>query len=116
MALLPLLAAKQTVKAVDQGHGGGAAWIAHSAGWAQGLATVGAVALIIIGARLAVKPIFRAIAKTRQREAFTAAALLLIISVALLMTKVGLSAALGAFVAGVVLANSEYRHELESDI
>jgi voltage-gated potassium channel Kch len=65
---------------------------------------------------VAVRPFFRAIAKTQQREAFTAAALLLIISVALLMTKVGLSAALGTFVAGVVLANSEYRHELESDI
>ena len=116
MALLPLLTAKQTVKTGDQGHGGATAWIAHWPGWAQALATVGAVALIIIGARLAVKPIFRAIAKTRQREAFTAAALLLIISVALLMTKVGLSAALGTFVAGVVLANSEYRHELESDI
>src|SRR5436190_12295624 len=60
--------------------------------------------------------VFHAIARTRQREAFTGAALLLVIGVALLMTRVGLSPALGTFVAGVVLANSEYRHELESDL
>ncbi len=113
MALLPLLAGKQAEGAV---HGHGAAWMEHWPGWAQALATVGAVALIVVIARLAVRPIFRAIAKTRQREAFTAAALLLVIGIALLMTKVGLSAALGTFVAGVVLANSEYRHELESDL
>ena len=114
MALLPLLAARQPA-GETQGHGA-AAWMAHWPGWAQALATVGAVALIVAIARLAVKPILRAIAKTRQREAFTAAALLLVISIALLMTKVGLSAALGTFVAGVVLANSDYRHELESDL
>ena len=112
MALLPLLAQKQSVA----GHGHGAEWIDRWPSWAQPLITIGAVALIILVARVAVRPFFRAIAETRQREAFTAAALLLIISVALLMTKVGLSAALGTFVAGVVLANSEYRHELESDI
>src|ERR1043165_4491224 len=60
--------------------------------------------------------VFHSIARTRQREAFTGAALLLVIGVALLMTRVGLSPALGTFVAGVVLANSEYRHELESDL
>jgi CPA2 family monovalent cation:H+ antiporter-2 len=62
------------------------------------------------------RPIFRAIAQTRMREIFTAAALLLVIGIALLMTQVGLSPALGTFLAGVVLANSEYRHELESDV
>ncbi|NJK30948.1 MAG: hypothetical protein HC927_00290 [Deltaproteobacteria bacterium] len=56
------------------------------------------------------------IAGTRLRELFVAAALLLVIGIALLMTRVGLSPALGTFIAGVVLANSEYRHELESDI
>ena len=113
MALLPLLAGKQAMQ--EHGHGD-SAWLDRWPTWAQPLITVGAVALIVLVARIAVRPFFRAIAKTRQREAFTAAALLLIISVALLMTKVGLSAALGTFVAGVVLANSEYRHELESDI
>lgn len=116
MALLPLLAAHKISGDGDHGHGQAAEWMAQWPGWAQALATIGAVLLIVVVGRLAVRPVFRAIAKTRQREAFTAAALLLIISVALLMTKVGLSAALGTFVAGVVLANSEYRHELESDI
>lgn len=115
MALLPLLAANQGT-VTHAPHGGAEAWMAGWPAWGRALATIGAVALIVAVARLAVRPIFHAIAKTRQREAFTAAALLMIISIALLMTKVGLSAALGTFVAGVVLANSEYRHELESDI
>ena len=61
-------------------------------------------------------PLFRAIARTRLREIFTAAALLLVIGIALLMTRSACRPALGTFLAGVVLANSEYRHELESDI
>jgi CPA2 family monovalent cation:H+ antiporter-2 len=62
------------------------------------------------------RPIFRFIAMAKLRELFTAAALLMVIAIALLMVLVGLSPALGTFLAGVVLANSEYRHELESDI
>jgi voltage-gated potassium channel Kch len=62
------------------------------------------------------RPVFRFIARTRQSEIFTAAALLLVIGIALLMTEVGLSPALGAFLAGVVLADNEYRHELEADV
>ncbi|WP_367871284.1 monovalent cation:proton antiporter-2 (CPA2) family protein [Luteolibacter sp. Populi] len=115
MALLPLLALKQAAGGHGHGHGA-AAWMEAWPAWTHPLATIGAVVIIVLVARWAVRPFFRAIAKTQQREAFTAAALLLVISVALLMTKVGLSAALGTFVAGVVLANSEYRHELESDI
>ena len=72
--------------------------------------------VIVLGGRFLVRPAFRWIASTRLRELFTAAALLLVIGIALLMTKVGLSPALGTFLAGVVLANSEYRHELEGDI
>lgn len=75
-----------------------------------------AVAAMVLGGRFLVRPVFRAIARTRLREVFTAAALLLVIGIALLMTRVGLSPALGTFLAGVVLANSEYRHELESDL
>ena len=119
MALLPLLAMKHGGAAHGDGHDHGAAavaWMEALPPWVRPLVTVGAVVVIVLVARVAVRPFFRAIANTRQREAFTAAALLLIIAVALLMTKVGLSAALGTFVAGVVLANSEYRHELESDI
>src|SRR6478735_2297420 len=112
IALLPLLG----TRAATAAHDGSSAWVAHWPGWAQALATLGAVILIIGVARIGMRHVFQAISRTRQREAFTGAALLLIIGVALLMTKVGLSPALGAFVAGVVLANSEYRHELESDL
>ena len=112
IALLPLLGSG----AAADVHSSSNAWMAHWPSWAQALATLGAVALIIGVGRIGMRYIFQAISRTRQREAFTGAALLLVIGVALLMTKVGMSPALGAFVAGVVLANSEYRHELESDL
>src|SRR6185369_8641642 len=76
----------------------------------------GVVAAIVFGGRWLVNPAFRLIAQTGLRELFTAAALLLVVGTSLAMQLVGLSAALGTFVAGVVLANSEYRHELEADI
>ena len=111
LALLPLLAT---------GHGAaeGAAttWIAGLPGWARTLAVLAAVSAVVIGGRYLLRPIFRVLGKVRMREVFTAAALLLVIAIALLMTRVGLSPALGTFLAGVVLANSEYRHELEADI
>jgi len=96
---------------------------AHAATWVDGL-SAGAQTLVVLGAVVAVvlagrylgRPAFRVIAGTRLRELFTAAALLLVIGIALLMTQVGLSPALGAFLAGVVLADSEYRHELEGDL
>ena len=85
-------------------------------GWMQALLVIGAVGGVVLAGRFALGPAFRWLAKTRLREIFTAAALLLVVGVALLMEKVGLSPALGTFVAGVVLAESEYRHEIESDI
>ncbi|MBO9729000.1 MAG: cation:proton antiporter [Chitinophaga sp.] len=85
-------------------------------GWGQTLVVLGAVAVIIIAGRYLVRPIMRIIARTRVRELFTATALLMVVAIAVLMNLVGLSSALGAFLGGVVLANSEYRHELESDI
>ncbi|HWV64517.1 monovalent cation:proton antiporter-2 (CPA2) family protein [Chitinophaga sp.] len=84
--------------------------------WAQTLVVLGAVAIIIIAGRYLVRPLMRIIARTRVRELFTATALLMVVGIAVLMNLVGLSSALGAFLGGVVLANSEYRHELESDI
>lgn len=84
--------------------------------WAQTLLVFGSVLFIIVVGRYLTRPLFRLIAKTGMREMFTAAALLLVVGIAVLMTAVGLSPALGTFLAGVVLANSEYRHELESDI
>ncbi len=86
------------------------------AGWEVAAITLGAIALVIFGGIYLSRPLFRFIADSKLREMFTAAALLLVIAIALLMTLVGLSPALGTFLAGVVLANSEYRHELEADI
>jgi monovalent cation:proton antiporter-2 (CPA2) family protein len=95
----------------------------HAATWTEGLSAgsqtllvLAAVAIIVLMGRYLVRPAFRIIAGTNLRELFTAAALLLVIAIALLMTLVGLSPALGAFLGGVVLANSEYRHELEGDL
>lgn len=85
-------------------------------GWMQAGMIVAAVAAVIIAGRYGVRPLLRIIANTRLREMFTAAALLIVIGISWLMTMVGLSPALGAFLAGVVLADSEFRHELESDI
>jgi Kef-type K+ transport system membrane component KefB len=77
---------------------------------------LGAVGGIVAGGRFAGAAGLPHARPDRLREIFTAAALLLVVGIALLMTKVGLSPALGTFLAGVVLADSEYRHELESDI
>ena len=121
LALLPLLAlepAGSGQAASPSGHAAnaGAAWIIGLPEWAHALVVLGVIGAITVCGLFLVRPVFRAIAKTRLREIFTAAALLLVIGIALLMTKIGLSPALGTFLAGVVLANSEYRHELESDI
>lgn len=111
-ALLPLLAP----------HGGAGAQPAHPGmlsqfpGWAQALIQMAAVAVVVIGGRYLTRPLFRFIAAARLREIFTASALLLVVAVAALMEVVGLSPALGAFLAGVVLAESEFRRELETDI
>ncbi|MEL6224924.1 MAG: glutathione-regulated potassium-efflux system protein KefC [Cyanobacteria bacterium J06627_8] len=85
-------------------------------GWQQTLLVMGTVGGIIVAGRFLLRPIFRIIANTNIRELFTATALLLVIGIALAMQQVGLSPALGTFVAGVVLADNEYRHELETDI
>ena len=85
-------------------------------GWGVTLVTIGAVVAVIVIGLYCTRPVFAFIARSRLPEMFTAIALLLVVGIALLMTVVGLSPALGAFLAGVVLANSEFRHELESDI
>ncbi|MEM6912427.1 MAG: cation:proton antiporter [Pseudomonadota bacterium] len=85
-------------------------------GWHAGLVTLGAIIAVLVGGSVLTRPLFRLVAAAQLRELFTAAALLIVISIALLMSLVGLSPALGTFLAGVVLANSEYRHELEADI
>lgn len=85
-------------------------------GWYQLLLIIGAVLVIVIGGRYLAHYVFNLIAETGLRELFTATALLLVIGVAVFMDAVGLSPALGTFLAGVVLANSEYRYELENNL
>jgi len=114
LAILPLLA---TYPLSESGEGGGHdTLLADLPGWLQTLAVLGAVLAVVMLGRFVMRPVFRIIASTGLREVFIASALLLVGGVALLMESVGLSPALGAFVSGVVLANSEYKHELESDI
>ncbi len=109
LALIPLLA---------PGTGGGRAegLIGRFPAWEQALLVVAAVAVIVFAGRFVLRPFFRYIARTRLREMFTATALFIVVGIALLMQKLGLSPALGTFVAGVVLAESEYRVQLEADI
>jgi glutathione-regulated potassium-efflux system ancillary protein KefC len=84
--------------------------------WLSALIVVGAVVGVIAIGRFVVRPVFQFLAAAKLRESFTAAALMIVVGIALLMLQVGLSPALGTFLAGVVLADSEYRHELETDI
>ena len=125
LALIPLLALKELSDALHQGdnHGGGHVDSALNLnlveglpGWQTALITLAAIALVVLAGRYLTGPIFRYIARARLRELFVSTALMMVVGIALLMTMVGLSPALGTFLAGVVMANSEYRHELESDI
>ncbi len=84
--------------------------------WADAAKAIGIIALLIVAGRLLVRPVLRYVAETRLREVFVGFTLLLVLGTAALMAWVGLSMALGAFLAGVMLADSEYRHELELDI
>jgi monovalent cation:proton antiporter-2 (CPA2) family protein len=114
LALFPLLATLAPAAGPSADHA--STLVDGIPGWAQTLVVLGSVAIIILAGRFLVRPLFRIVAATRLREVFTATALLLVTGIAVLMTQVGLSPALGTFLAGVVLADSEYRHELESDI
>ena len=114
IALLPLLAVHQASHGAADTHNGGG--LEHLPGWLQGLAILGVIAAIILAGRYLMRPVFRFIAAARLREIFSAAALLLVVGIALAMDRIGLSPALGTFLAGVVLSGSEFRHELESDI
>jgi len=119
LALFPLLALPGHdggTAAAEHGAASPATWVDGLPPWEQTIVVLAAVFAVVLAGRHLVRPILRVIAATRLRELFTAAALLLIIGITLLMERVGLSPALGAFLAGVVLATSEYRHQLESDI
>ena len=103
-------------EADEEHHGSSMSLVDGLSGWQTALVTLAAIAAVILGGSYLTRPIFRFIAVAQLRELFTATALMMVVGIALLMTLVGLSPALGTFLAGVVLANSEYRHELESDI
>ncbi|MDB5816643.1 MAG: kefC [Rhizobacter sp.] len=103
LALIPLLSETSVAKS-------------GSTGWLHGLEIIGVIVAFIFGGRLLLRPALRWIAASKTPEIFTAAALLLVVATASLMQMVGLSMALGAFLAGVLLAESEYRRELETDI
>ncbi|QYY31408.1 glutathione-regulated potassium-efflux system protein KefC [Cupriavidus pinatubonensis] len=103
IALLPLLAAESAADA-------------SGGGWQSAAKAVAVIAAVVFGGRYLVRPALRFIARTDMREMFTAFALLLVVGIALMMDAVGLSMALGTFVAGVLLADSEYRHALEADL
>ncbi|MRX26538.1 monovalent cation:proton antiporter-2 (CPA2) family protein [Kangiella sp. HZ709] len=107
LALMPLLASAP-VEIINDDHG-----LTQLQGWQQTLAVVGSIVFIILLGRFLIQPIFNLIARTGLKEIFIATSLLLVIGITLVMQWVGLSPALGAFLAGVVLAESEYRHELE---
>ncbi len=109
IAVLPVLAVLPLMAATDATASGGNPWLAVAK-------LVGVFTLLIVGGRLLLRPALRVVARTRTPEAFTAAALLTVIVTALLVNLVGLSMALGAFLAGVMLADSEFRHQLEADI
>jgi CPA2 family monovalent cation:H+ antiporter-2 len=106
----------KTLDADSGEHATGISLVDGLSGWQTTLVTLGAIAAVVLGGNFLTGPIFRHIAGAQLRELFTATALMMVIAIALLMSLVGLSPALGTFLAGVVLANSEYRHELESDI
>jgi monovalent cation:proton antiporter-2 (CPA2) family protein len=105
LAVIPLLL---TVGMLSEGN--------RALDWRAALTGVGLIAALLTGGRFLLRPALRYIANTRLREVFVAAALLLVIGIAVLMEAAGLSMALGAFLAGVILADSEYREELELDI
>ncbi|PIE13128.1 MAG: potassium transporter [Rhodobacterales bacterium] len=130
LAFLPLLALSPVIslapdgsvlRAVSEdrqggGHGAAMSLVEGLPGWEVTLVTLAVVGGVVLAGVYLTRPVFRFIHAARLREMYTALALLIVIGISFLMTLVGLSPALGAFLSGVVLANSEFRHELESDI
>ncbi|HSO86755.1 MAG TPA: monovalent cation:proton antiporter-2 (CPA2) family protein [Draconibacterium sp.] len=116
LAIIPLLAAISGKIDLRDSELDQLTGMASLSGWLQLLIIIAAISVIIVGGRFIARHIFRLIAETGMHEVFTAMALLLVIGIALAMAKIGLSPALGTFLAGVVLADNEYRHELETTI
>ncbi|MGI9945793.1 monovalent cation:proton antiporter-2 (CPA2) family protein [Vibrio hyugaensis] len=122
LAFIPLLALPELVEQAQSAaqsaaeHHEELSLVAGLPGWAYGIVITASIAIVVVGGHFLSRPLFRFVASSGLREIFTATALMLVIGIAALMSLVGLSPALGTFLAGVVLANSEFRHELESNI
>ncbi|MGY3572509.1 monovalent cation:proton antiporter-2 (CPA2) family protein [Vibrio paucivorans] len=122
LAFIPLLAMPELIEKAQSAAASAAdhheelSLVAGLPGWAYGLVIIASIAIVVVGGHYLSRPLFRFVASSGLREIFTATALMLVVGIAALMSLVGLSPALGTFLAGVVLANSEFRHELESNI
>ena len=116
LAAIPLLAVAATSAEVNAELEQAAQALDNPSGWLLPLTLIGAFVAAVVAGRFLVRPLLRYVARTGVREAFTALGLALVVGAALLTQYIGLSPALGAFIGGVLLADSEYRHELESNI
>jgi CPA2 family monovalent cation:H+ antiporter-2 len=127
LAFLPLLAGDAVLQIANDGsiqrglanvasEHGKLSLVQGLPGWGVTLVTIGMVGFVILAGIYLTRPVFKFIHSAHLREMYTALALLIVVGISFLMLLVGLSPALGAFLAGVVLANSEFRHELESDL
>jgi len=126
LVFIPLLALPESQDAVSQvaasshqdseHHGLNLSLVEGLSGWQTALVSFATMLVVVVAGHYLTDPIFRFVSRARLRELFVSTALMLILAIALLMTMVGLSPALGTFLAGVVMSRSDYRHELESDI
>jgi len=127
LVLIPLLALPELQEALihtagsTENHGQEAgnlhlSLVENLNGWQTALVSLTTIAVVVMAGHFLTDPIFLFVSRARLRELFVSTALMFVLGIALLMTIVGLSPALGTFLAGVVMARSQYRHELESDI
>ncbi|NKF22764.1 monovalent cation:proton antiporter-2 (CPA2) family protein [Solimonas marina] len=107
LSIIPFLALVPLLASIEPTAGGG---------WLKAAKTMGMFLLVVLGGRYAVRPVMKRVAAAQTPELFTAAALLIVIGTSLAMAAVGLTMSLGAFLAGVLLSESEFRHELQADI
>ncbi|MDH3621785.1 MAG: cation:proton antiporter, partial [Gammaproteobacteria bacterium] len=120
LVFIPLLAMPELLETAGHAetdhHGLNLSLVDSLNGWQTALVSLATIVVVVLAGHYLTDPIFRFVSRARLRELFVSTALMLVLAIALLMTMVGLSPALGTFLAGVVMARSDYRHELESDI
>lgn len=119
LAVIPLLALPELAglsSEIASDHHANYSLVEGLPGWAKTLVTLGSIGVVIFAGHFLTRPLFTFIAQSELREMFVATTLFLVVGIAVLMSLVGLSPALGTFLAGLLLANSEFKHELESNI